>query len=123
MTNERELLEDAARAAGVNLLIVMMDKPGGGEREEFFNKFEDGRVGCWNPAHDDGDSDRLGTAIWANVTWHSDCVVVEVIRDPFARDQFVRAAEYFKDHNGDKQKALRWARLRCAAEIGRALKD
>jgi hypothetical protein len=106
MTNERELLELAAKAAGIKQSISLMPTDG------VSIITVDGRK--WNAARDDGDSDRLGTAIQADVAWFIDCVAVDV--NPVAG-----AVEYFKDHNGDKQKALRWARLRCAAAIGKEM--
>lgn len=105
MTNERELLELAARAAGVVLSY-------GFQTQRFYIN---GTAKVWNPAHDDGDSDRFGTAIGADVLWLENDVRVDVGVGKFF-------FEHFANHNGDKQKALRWARLRAAAEIGRNMK-
>lgn len=61
--NDHELLELAAKAAGVNLVSKMLPAFGGGEVEEYFNQFDDGRIGCWNPLEDDGDALRLAVAL------------------------------------------------------------
>lgn len=58
----------------------------------------------------------MGTKLQMDVKWYKKAVLVE------AKPLF-SFAEYFSDHNDDENAALRIARLRCAAEIGKGMES
>lgn len=105
----RETLELAAKAAGYEVTIVQergYKLPVGvwqGRADRIY----------WNPAVCDGDSARLGTDLMLGCQF-SDTYAL-VLSDKVAM------YEYYDLHAGDKHKALRIARLRVAAEIGRRM--
>lgn len=105
MTTDRELLEAAAKAAGIEIEwstqisyphIVGMS---GNSQRCFFN-----------PLTDDGDEARLETKLEMDVKWFIDSVVVGKGRE--------KHREFFAEHGGEKQKARKYAGVRAAAEIG-----
>ena len=116
MTDDtKELLTYAAKAAGIVFDAELIDIHG--------IVIEDNTEGAyqsyyWNPATDDGDSARLRTTLEISVQWTEGIVEVSV-----DMPLFLGLCEYFADHSGDKNAALRWATLRLAAEIGRRMKD
>ena len=95
-TNDRELLERAAKAAGheiarwsddgESLLLAGVQEP-------------------WNPLHDDGDEARLEAALMLDCRWWPDDVTVGT------------HSEMYADHGFDKQKARRYAGVRAAAAM------
>jgi hypothetical protein len=112
---DRELLESAAKAAGVDIKSIWTLDRG-------FLK------GAWNPLTDDGDALRLSVKL-----------LIQVIQD---RMGFVKVGwsvgfesgtpsadgsgpwywkEWLGDHNGDRQAATRSAIVRAAAAIGEKL--
>jgi len=99
-TTDRELLERAAKAAGID-----------GRWDEFrcaFRVFMDGGIFLgdeWNPLTDDGDEARLEGSLLMNVSWGMASVTVD------------SCTERFSDHGGDKQKARRYAGVRAAAAM------
>lgn len=107
MNDDRELLEAAARAAGITHVdytgipydgshgLMLIDEVG---RHLF----------PWNPLTDDGDESRLEAALRLSVRWGHTCVVVGEFK------------EHYADHSNDRQAARRRAGVRAAAEIGRA---
>lgn len=103
--NDRKLLELAAKAAGITLVTKTLIGSKMVEEEVFFQMFDDGTFGCWNPLIDDGDALKLAVKLerfsdsgfWANVF---------EIRNGF-------------DFGVDEFAATRRAIVRAAAEIGR----
>lgn len=108
MNDDRELLEWAAKAAGIDYKIS--------ENGSFLRVHEANRLAnvCWNPLTDDGDAMRLEAALMLNVTWSADSVEVD-------SDRNCGCAEFYADHKGDKQAARRRAGARAAAAIGKEM--
>jgi hypothetical protein len=129
---DRELLEKAAKAAGIEWIPSETEK--GRELEIKFGLWLriDGEPTCprrrWNPLTDDGDALRLSVQL-----------LIQVIQD---RMGFVKVGwgtgfdsgtptkdgsgpwywkEWLSDHNGDRQAATRRAIVRAAAAIGESL--
>ena len=104
--DDKTLLERAARAAGLKPDEAMWHPRAG----FVWVKRVDGirTENAWNPLHDDGDEARLEGALCFNVTWGMASVTVDM------------STERYNDHNGDKQKARRYAGVRAAAAIGSA---
>lgn len=103
MTEQRELLELAAKAAGIHFWEM------GGTLFAAHGK-------SWNPATDDGDGARLEEVLGIDVEWQR----IGVIATHRSKDgSDVVAREPYADHGGDKQAARRMASLKVAAAIGR----
>lgn len=112
--DDRQLLEDAATAAGLNVLPHLN---AAGEWvdgvSEFYLVTDSGRPKRkWNPLTDDGDEARLEAALQLHVTW-----------DPLTETVNVGTEEgiCIEPWLDDKQKARRRAGVRAAAAIGAAL--
>lgn len=104
----KELLQLAAKACGIEILAHAdgrspVIRNGNGKR-------------MWNPATDQADSDCIGTKLRINVEWCEQGVFCTV----FGKAD---CCERYADHNGDENAALRAARLRCAAEIGKGMES
>jgi hypothetical protein len=67
----------------------------------------------WNPLIDDGDCFRLETARGLSLKWNYSDGWVKSYNHSGAY------TEFFADHNGDKDKARRYASVLAAAEIGK----
>jgi hypothetical protein len=104
---DKELLELAAKAAGITMAP-----------HAFMHKYgcsmlcEDGTY--FNPLTDDGDCFRMETALGMAPAWYRDGVGV-IHKDGRASP----IVGFYTDHNGDKDKARRYASTRAAAEIGK----
>lgn len=111
--NDREMLELAAKAAGIERGADRFD--GGISITDITGRHRS--LPKWNPLTDDGDNACLEATLGLNVIWGSRSVRVgrKIIKDG-------PMAERYQDHGGDRQKARRWASVRAAAEIGRAMK-
>lgn len=112
MTN-RELLEKAARAAGIK--FDRSPYGGGGEGNDGFDIMGNAVLDWhnnirWNSLENDGDEARLEATLGLDVQWFDDAVDVG------------GWFENFDAHDGDKQKARRWAGTRAAAAIGEGMK-
>ena len=106
MSTEREQLELAARACGIE--VEFYETRG----QLFCRKSNDyGPNNRWNPKHDDGDCARMEAALDIDVVWYPNSVSCETENSARVR--------YFKDHNGDKNAARRAASVAVASEIGR----
>ena len=115
MGTDRELLEAAAKAAGIEVwwngrtCFVLKTKVATHE---------------WNPLTSDADALRLAVKLNADVTQHSDdlptCVVVTIIRpDSAAPADYAHIVEL---HGNCPYAATRRAIVRAAAGIGRNMK-
>lgn len=110
--NEREMLELAAKACGLQdyawcepwKCMALMDGYGG----FVSNK-------CWNPARSDGDCARMEAALSIDVSWTGSYVMA----DHFSLSDCM--IEPFALHKEQKQSARRMASLRVAAAIGKAM--
>ncbi len=109
---DRELLELAAKAAGIEVWFSRMSDGKGGVIEPCHRTLN-GETVVWNPLDDDGDALRLavGLALWI-FTPDIDDFKVHVRR----RDDKETVAERILD---DPLTATRRAIVRAAAEIGR----
>ena len=96
---DRELLESAAKAAGMTLTLGGYK---GAQRSD-----ENGRV--WNPLTDDGDALRLAVACCLPL----DIEDYQTLVDPLG---------IYELHTNDPYAATRRAIVRAAAEIGRKMK-
>jgi hypothetical protein len=106
--NDRELLELAAKAAGVVVAAdPLFDKQSGIETFEGWS---------WSPLTDDGDALRLAVKVGLDVWIDKDCCDVFFGRD-FGDN--LMASEIFGA--GDRHVATRRAIVRAAAEIGKSL--
>lgn len=122
---DRELLELAAKAAGIKALRdphgVLRDCTGSDPARNIFACKE------WNPLTDDGDALRLAVKLGMAVL-HDDSAAV---RAGWALNQHVPITrdgsgpwywkEWLRDHNGAPYAATRRAIVCAAAEIGKAM--
>ena len=100
MNNDRKLLEQAAKAAGIGPRRLPHAWP---------NRFDDDQ---WNPLTDDGDALRLAVKFSLDIIKFNKSVGVKI--DPMS--------EYiFEDYGDDPYAATRRAIVRAAAEIGRTM--
>ena len=106
MSNDRELLELAAKAIGCTIR--------GKADEEYYNLHEaDDTHSLWNPLTDDGDALRLA-------------VELDLLIMPYPLDMAIRVTrldqpETIEYYTGDQLAATRRAIVRAAAEIGREM--
>ena len=105
---DKELLELAAKAAGIELT------QGYGEPAWRCMFYQDENYECfyWNPIDDDGDALRLAVKLEMELDFSDD-------ETSATKELRVRAVEY---HEGDPYAATRRAIVRAAAEIGRSMK-
>jgi hypothetical protein len=105
---DRELLELAAKAAGVH----------GYYRADFVPGIVEPVIGGgdvpWNPKRNDGQCAQLEAALSICVMWEREQVEVFHFEHGYL-------AEKFASHNDDKNAARRAASVRMAAEIGKAM--
>lgn len=108
METDRELLELAAKAAGIE--VADWHRYGHAVTS----------VGDWNPLTDDGDALRLAASLEISVTFSSE--FVNAIATQHGDDGVVPFAhESWTISNQDCYVATRRAIVRCAAEIGRTM--
>ena len=106
---DRELLELAAKAAGIELWHEDVFTNG------LTHKVSDNGVLCWNPLTDDGDALRLAVKLEMSADFFDDGIVVGYT----AGDVFEQVTE---TPLTDPLDATRRAIVRAAAEIGRSMK-
>ena len=119
--NDRELLELAAKAAG--LPVEFVDEYGDTEVNGFWpcGYGDDGDVlEWWNPLTDDGDALRLAVKLAIDLYFHE----TEVEATAFQADPDEHGVHPFgiEPAGDDSGAATRRAIVRAAAEIGRAMK-
>lgn len=108
--NNKELLELAALAAGIEL---WWDVAG--------NLYQNPKLpNIWNPLDNDGDAYGLETVLGLSVTWYKVLVIVGPRYCGVGTGSAY--AEYFDEHSGSKQVARRLAGVKAAAEIGKSMK-
>ena len=112
MRTDRELLELAAKAAGIQVLKWSANHAGGEIGRGLARNEE------WNPLNDDGDALRLA------VVCSMDLIIISDLR--FTQVEYeknrVDAPEWLReDHGADPHSATRRAIVRAAAEIGAAM--
>jgi len=108
---DRELLEAAAKAAGMSYVHDL-----GVLSHDDFNEFV-----CWNPLTDDGDALRLAVKLHMrfDVWVEAACVTVHCAR-PAAEIIWLHLSESL--YRVEETAATRRAIVRAAAEIGRSMK-
>lgn len=114
--SDRELLEMAALAAGIQIATWSNAQAGGFQTQESAS----GRF--WNPLNDNADALRLAMSLELGVVCKRESDPHEknrsVVTDPYRVGQ-LRIVE---PHNCDPEAATRRAIVRAAAEIGRTIK-
>ena len=114
MMTDRELLELAAKAAGID---APYDEKWGGmlipvyQHDEPYDGLE-----FWNPLTDDGDALRLAVKMKMRLS-----TVCNLGDQAVASVTDIYSNGAVEDHNGDPYAATRRAIVRAAAEIGRAM--
>ena len=107
--NDRELLELAAKAAGIEIEPCTCSDP-----RWPFRTGKAGRSGHWNPLEDDGDALRLAVTLNMGISipvWKDNRIDVITFRD--SRVNVI-------EKGNDAMAATRRAIVRAAAEIGAA---
>jgi hypothetical protein len=117
MTQDKELLELAAKAAGIKALRspdgILRDCTGGHPMMNIF------AANPWSPLTDDGDALRLAVklniSVWVDA-WDACCSWV-----PDGQNQFTEGMQQLAEQitNGDPYAATRRAIVKAAAEIGK----
>ena len=105
MSADRELLEDAAKAAGMRYYYASYQKHLHVEHQHTADGIH------WNPLTDDGDALRLAVKLRLSHLWQHDWLMV------YRGDDSVRERDL-----SDPPAATRRAIVRAAAEIGRSMK-
>lgn len=115
--NDKELLELAAKAAGVKALWspdgVLRDCTNGHPAQNIYS------APPWNPLTDDGDALRLAVELGLDVEMHG-CQTMHPYAGAFDCERNV--AEEVQPNDGDPYAATRRAIVRAAAEIGKKMK-
>lgn len=124
---DKELIELAAKAAGITLVSKLMPNPDGTETLEFFQLFDNGRIGTWNPLKDDGDALRLAVKLDIDLSFYSDREAKVYANTKHLLGYSSDGYGSWQDHeyqkelydDSDPYAATRKAITRAAAEIGR----
>lgn len=107
---DRELLELAAKAAGI-------EHPGGEHSVENDGRLWDCKeLRWWNPLTDDGDALRLAVKLKICI-YSNNCVRVD-----YVRTDWIPTIPIYEEFGDDPYAATRRAIVRAAAEIGRGLR-
>lgn len=130
MTNEtdRELLELAAKAAGLNNLIFNHGKTNSYHAGSLEYMTEKHHHTPWNPLNDDGDALRLAVELDMEIAQGDDegpCAWINYFMPGSVRWLSLSEQHTRKRHKAtkmEKQAATRRAIVRAAAEIGKAMK-
>lgn len=109
---DRELLELAAKAAGIEWYGMAGDD---NDSCAYFDIGPD-EVVKWNPLRDDGDALRLAVKVGMNLAL---VLAGFSVAAAHFSEQGVPASEVVEPHNSDPCAATRRAIVRAAAEIGR----
>ena len=106
---DKELLELAAKAAGIDLRGV------GGFGDGLRHQMDHSTKRIWNPLTDDGDALRLAVKLELSVYVNHLMINVTHSMKPFTE------LEIIEDDTSDPYAATRRAIVRAAAEIGKSL--
>lgn len=116
---DRELLELAAKAAGIEIKGWSDDRPYTSSKSSFGNGFVSWNPVFWNPLADDGDALRLAVNLGMNIVRGYFAVTAEIPpeaeNDPGVSEDWPYA--------DDPYAATRRAIVRAAAEIGQRIND
>jgi hypothetical protein len=118
---DRELLELAAKAAGIEYNFICPNGAHCGDMNTMQNRF-------WNPLEDDGDALRLAVKLGLACspggqvfTYDDDLMSAWADKDVMYGTDFCQHVQWSKS-NGDPYAATRRAIVRAAAEIGKEMK-
>jgi hypothetical protein len=103
MSPDRELLKDAAKAAGMTLKRHI------GRKYDFFADVETGKV--WNPLTDDGDALRLAVKLLFEIDMGPRGIAI----------RHATGIKILEAFNNDPCEATRRAITRAAAQIGKGM--
>lgn len=109
---DRELLELAAKAAGLNVKSVPINHPYFADGLVVYEHFD--APFPWNPLTDDGNCARLEVVCELQIDIGDLGVITE-------RTDGIACFERYSDHDGDRNKTRRRASVRAAAEIGKTM--
>lgn len=109
--SDRELLELAARAAGLDGEYARMHQTYG---DEWIDGINAGSPILWNPLADDGDALRLAVLLRIDINMNRDSVGTLSVNRMGSKPRFCQAAEIFHD---DANAATRRAIVRAAAAL------
>lgn len=118
---EKELLELAAKAAGIEgewCAFFGITGHGAGKKQFGIGDpavFVWGIDRLWNPLEDDGDALRLAVKLHLQLSCGSH------LRRSWATRGAIDWYAYWDQFDGDEGKAIRYAIVRAAAEIGKAM--
>ncbi len=115
---DRELLELAAKAAGIEVWFPRMADGKGGVLEPC-HTLRNGQTEEWNPLTDDGDAFRLMVTLRLELEFGTD--FVSVGRSYENNGEWHLATEFATLERSDFRAATRRAIVRAAAEIGRSM--
>lgn len=112
MNNDHELLELAAKAAGMNHLKPQINF----DAEQVFGCWWDRNAEkevWWNPLTDDGDALRLAVKLGLNVEVSKNAAMTSIFTTGFSQHE---------THDTDPYAATRRAIVRAAADVGKGKK-
>jgi len=119
---DRELLELAAKAAGIVVVRSRLHDPLNRDmlvKKSHHNKGQE--HGGWNPLADDGDALRLYTRLPFHELYVSEIGATVSWRRGDGSGHGYKCDEYADEHAGDINAATRRAIVRAAAAIGKAM--
>ena len=120
--SDRELLELAAKAAGVSGGWGELIQYGNGEADLRDMWILDGEEFTpWDPLADDGDALRLAMHLELGVVCKRQADSYEKNRSVVTNPYCVNQIRITESHKGNPEEATRRAIVRAAAEIGRAM--
>lgn len=119
MSADRELLELAAKAAGILLIRSRLDDPINQDMLISDSPRNKGQIsGAWNPLTDDGDALRLAVRLGALVGTYAHYSTVDLLSP---NERIETTTVWHHEVDGDACAATRRAIVRAAAEIGKAM--
>lgn len=113
MKTDRELLELAANAAGIDGKFVAKGAPGLNDSDGMLCNLPRGRRFFWSPLSDDGDCAHLEATLGIDIEW-GEASVVATIRHP--RDPDIFASVPFECFGNDRNAARRRVSVQVAAD-------
>lgn len=115
MITDRELLEAAARAAGIDARLI-----GDGMRKILGSPTDPVWRSGWNPLTDDGDALRLAVECKADIAHNKgqQCEGVGIFRAPLHPHHADMTMYAFEPYGDDRNAATRRAIVRAAAALG-----
>ena len=111
MSEDRELLKLAAKAAGIEIVNCTC----GNEKCPFKYALGGTRRGHWNPLADDGDALRLAVNLKIDIEWQATSIHPLPHVEAYRRDDEAGIHYCASEHENDYRRAI----VRAAAEIGK----